>query len=93
MQKENFFKKHRDKIIIGVFIAVVGSIIFALISGVGNAIYTWIFDDRKIEISLQNNFLVGTSQLPTSNLSIQGYRLDNIATTTVKLLEKIRLEH
>lgn len=93
IKKEGFWRQYRNEIVVGVLIVVIGSVAYALISGIGTTIYTWIFGDGKMEISQQDEFSIETSQLPTASLTLQEYRLDSVSTTTVELLEQIRTKH
>mgnify|MGYP001566808153 FL=1 len=87
MEKESFWKKYRDNIIVGIVITVIGGTILILLSGAGTSIYNKFFDDKKIKTST-------SYQLPATNLFIQGYQLTNLSTTTAhSLLDKVRSEH
>ncbi len=94
IKNEVFWVRHRDEIIVGVIIVVLGAIAYAIVSGVGTKIYSWFSSSREIGTPQQRESLVDASRPTPMNLSIQGYSLADLSTTTINaLLDKVRSEH
>ena len=94
IKKESFLKKYRDKIIVGIIITLVSGVILVFVTGAATVIYNWFLGTNKIEKLQQDGSSTAASDLPTGNLSIRGYSLTDLSTTTTRvLLEKIRGEH
>ena len=94
IKKENFLIQHRNEIIVGVLITVIGSVAYALISGIGTTIYSRLLGNKKVEVSQLYTPTATTSQSLIINPQIQGYELADFSTTTINvLLDKIRNEH
>lgn len=94
IQNKTFWVRHRDEIIVGVIIAVLGTIIYALVFGVSNKIYSWFSISRETGVSQQERLLVDASKPTPTNSSIQGYPLADLSTITINaLLDKVRSEH